>query len=89
MDKPLDFSMGSSKDQVNKCKVEEVQPVTSKIQEDISSNGKEHDFSNTLQKEMVLNAKEYFTDNYTNIDIYTIAGQTKLSLSLLWQIKKS
>ena len=56
MDKPLDFSMGSSKDQVNKCKVEEVQPVTSRIQEDISSNGKEHDFSNTLQKEMVLNA---------------------------------
>ena len=56
MDKPLDFSMGSSKEQVNKCKVEEVQPVTSKIQEDVSSNGKEHDFSNTLQKDMVLNA---------------------------------
>ena len=56
MEKPLDFSMGSSKDQVSKCKVEEVQPVTSRIQEDTSSNGKNHDFSNTLQKEMVLNA---------------------------------
>ena len=64
MDKPLDFSMGSSKDQVNKCNVEEVQPVTSRIQEDISSNGKEHDFSNTLQKAIVLNAVNL--SNYKN-----------------------